>query len=185
MLATNALAPNTRVWTASFGNEWKPASQTHLAPRQTGPVPPPIPAAAMGAIQQPPQLGRPPQGVYVPPYQPPTDAYAYLLAFIPLPMLLIDLVIYGANEGLSSEGVARISPGLGFWLGILFSSLDARNLYRSGRNPQHRTMVPFVLLTPTGYFWRRHIIVGNSVKFVFIWIACALAWMVGVGGMME
>lgn len=185
MLATNVLAPDTRVWTATFGNEWKPASQTHLAPRQNGPMPPPIPVGVAAFVQQPPQMAYGQQGIYIPPYQPPTDTYAYWLAFSPLLMLALDLLIFNASDGQDEENIMGVSSVAGFWLSILFSSLDARNLYRSGRNPQHRTMVPFVLLTAIAYFWRREVVAGLSGKFILIWIACTFAWLAGAGLMLE
>jgi len=176
MFTNRLLPPETRVWTAAFGNEWRPASQTPLA-RSAGPTPPPLLATAT----QPP-VGTPQAATgYMPPYAAPSDLWAYLLAFSPLLLIVLEIAIY--NPFVRAPG--DVIPVVGFWIGLLLAWGDARNLNRSSRNPQLRTMVPFVLLSPIGYFWRRWAITRTSIKFLWIWLACFIAYAIVVGALME
>ncbi len=87
-------------------------------------------------------------GGYTPPYAAPSDLWAYLLAFSPLLFSVLEIVFY--NPFAHAPG--DVIPAVGFWIGLLLAWADARNLNRSRRNPRLRTMVPFVLLTPIGFF---------------------------------
>ena len=189
MLANGSIRPNTRVWTAAFGQEWKQASQTQLvsAGANVAAAPPPIASGAASnasaASQQ--ATATPPAFTFVPPYQKPTELYAYLLALLPLPMLVVDAFLFTTAPGDPSVLAGDLTGFIALWGSILFAALDARNVYRSHRNLKHRTMVPFVLLTPIGYFWRRHVIIGASKKYLFTWLATFLIWAYCIGTMME
>lgn len=178
MFANRFLPPETRVWTEAFGNEWRAASQTQLAPLP-GAIPPPLAAAATAAM---PPIGSPQAATgYVPPYAPPSDLWAYLLAFSPLLFSLLEIVFYNPFAHVPGD----VIPVIGFWIGLLLAWADARNLNRSRRNPQLRTMVPFVLLTPIGYFWRRWAITRTSLKYLFIWIGCLVVYAVVLAGLSD
>lgn len=180
MFSKQLLPADTRVWTASFGGEWKPASQTPFAQAARVSPPPlnPAPPSTVPASKV---------DVYVPPYQPPTDAYAYWLAFLPLPLLFLDIVLASTAGGEvpSEDSIGSVSGVVGFWAGLALAAVDAKNLHRSGRNPKPRPLVPFVLLTPIAYFWRRHVLVGASLKFLWIWLACFFVWVVGVAALLD
>lgn len=180
LLRSGDVPPETLVWTAAFGDQWKPASQTQLAPRPVG-SPPPLPSQPF-ASPQPAIAGALP---YAPPYAEPTDAYAYLLALSPLVLLVLDMALFANMGRLTQESGTPISGVVGFWTGIILAALDARNLYRSGRNPKPRTAVPFVLLTPIAYFIRRHVLVRRSLKFLWIWLGTAFVWLIGLAAMVE
>lgn len=185
MFANGFLPPHTRVWTAAFVNEWKPASQTELVQRAAG-SPPPL---------SPPFAGVPPFPAHGysgtsaaapaatgPAYEEPNDVYAWLLALSPLAFAVVEALLYNP---LYPDNAAKLVPGIGFWVGLLLAWLDARNLIRSRRNPQQRAMVPFVMLTPVAYFWRRYAVVGTSLNFLWIWIGCFLAYAFALGALLE
>ncbi|MBT1154099.1 hypothetical protein J1C56_00675 [Aminobacter anthyllidis] len=46
-------------------------------------------------------------------------------------------------------------------------------------------MVPFVLLTPIGYFWRRWAITRTSLNYLFIWICCLVSYAVVLAGLSD
>lgn len=175
MFANRFLPAETRVRTEAFGGEWRPASQTPLV-RSSGVMPPPLAAGAATAAPAP--VGAP---RYVPPYAAPSELWAYLLAFSPLLLIVLEIAIY--NPFVRAPG--DVTPVVGFWIGLLLAWGDARNLNRSGRNPQLRTMVPFVLRSPVGYFWRRWAITRGSIKFLWIWIACLLVYAMILGALTE
>lgn len=188
MLTNRLLLPNTLVWSASLGSSWKPASQTPLeaAPQRAEPpplpqaaiTPPPLPAATTKLTfdQQ--------HVVYRPEQVPPTDDYAKWLAFTPLLLLAIDFVIFAGGNNTVTGRFAGVTPFLGFWGSLIFAGLDARNLHHSWRNPKPKALVPFVLLSPVAYFWRRTRILGSSFDYLWIWVACFVAWAMGLGLMM-
>ncbi|WP_406873610.1 hypothetical protein WHT83_09315 [Aminobacter sp. P9b] len=176
-MLTNQLLPlETRVWTVAFGSEWRPASQTSLA-RSSGVMPPPLAATA----PQPPIAAPQAVGGYTPPYAAPSDLWAYLLALSPLLFSALEILYY--NPFAHAPG--DVIPVVGFWIGLLLAWADTRNLNRSRRNPQMRTMVPFVLLTPIGYFWRRRAITRTSLKYLFIWIGCLVFYAVVLAGLSD
>lgn len=178
MFANRTLSPQTRVWTAAFGNEWKFASQTHMLPR-SGPLPPPLPTQTRAPWQQAAQSRPPAFGGQL------TDKYAYWLAFSPLLMLVFDVVVYATGVNTQDPALATKLRWGDFLIGAVFAGLDARDLYRSGLYPKAKTMAAFILLTAVAYFWRRHYVVGRSVKFIFIWIGCFVVWALGLAVMME
>ncbi|MGX8010115.1 DUF4339 domain-containing protein [Mesorhizobium sp. ORM8.1] len=169
MFANRLLSLETRVWTAAFGNEWRPASQTPLAEAR-GVMPPPLASTGTTAAQP---LTSALQDAA------PSDLWAYLLAFSPLLLIVLEMVFYNPLFPAPGDKV----PVAGVWLGLLLAWADARNLSRSRRNPQMRRMVPFVLLTPIGYFWRRWAITRTSIKFLWIWIACFVAYVISVAAL--
>ncbi|MBZ9795586.1 DUF4339 domain-containing protein [Mesorhizobium sp. ES1-4] len=200
MLVNHLLPPGTLVWTASLGTVWKPASQTHLeaAPQRLRPpplpqvavAPPPLPAAHRSALLQ------NPGGVvsasssewpsdYRPEQVAPHDDYAKWLAFSPLLLLVIDLVLFANGNDVVDGPFAGATPFLGAWGSLIFASLDARNIYRSWRNPKHRALIPFVLLSPIGYFWRRAWLLKKGFGYLWVWLACAAFYMVVLGAMMQ
>lgn len=179
MFANRLLSLETRVWTAAFGNEWRLASQTPLA-RSAGVMPPPLAAEATTPAQRP--MGAPQAATgYTPPYAAPSDLWAYLLAFSPLLFSALEILFYNPFAHVPGD----VIPVVGFWVGLLLAWADARNLNRSRRNPQLRTMVPFVLLTPIGYFWRRWAITRTSLKYLFIWIGCLVFYAVVLAGLSD
>nr|WP_171892278.1 MULTISPECIES: DUF4339 domain-containing protein [Mesorhizobium] len=178
MFANRLLSAETRVWTTAFGNEWRSASQTTLA-KSAGVMPPPLPAAS-ATTAQPPQTQA--ATGYSPPYVPPSDVWAYLLAFSPLVFVVLEVVLYKQFGGKPGDAV----PAILYWLGPLpLVWADARNLYLSRRNPQKREVMPFVLLTPFAYFWRRWAITRTSIKFLWIWIACFVAYAVAMAALSD
>lgn len=118
---------------------------------------------------------------YAPPYAPPSDQWAYLLAFSPLLFSALEIVFYNPFSHVPGD----VIPVVGFWIGLLLGWADTRNLNRSRRNPQLRTMVPFVLLSPIGYFWRRWAITRTSLKYLFIWIGCFALYALILAGLSD
>ncbi len=190
MLVNHLLPPNILVWSASLGSSWKPASQTHLEaasqpvrppplPQATVPLPPvlaparaPLPKILLGftdeAIDVPPEEFRPER-------VPAHDQYAKWMAFWPLLLMLIDLVLIADRKDVEAGPYGGVSSLLAIWGSLIFAVLDARNIYRSWRNPKRRVLVPFVFLSPPVYFWRRAWLLKTSYAYLWIWLGCALA----------
>jgi hypothetical protein len=166
MLSNRLLPPTTRIWTASFGQEWKPAHQTSLA-AQIGALPPPLPAGAIQAVpplpHQPGTTGKPAES---------TTIYALLLACSPLAVLFADVV--GRLSGVDPNSLSYNN-----WVSILLTLIavilafaDVKILNSWGFNPRQRRIVPFLLLSPIGYFWRRAAVVGRDWNYLWIWLGC-------------
>jgi hypothetical protein len=195
MLVNHLLPPNALVWTASFGSVWKPASQTQLnaAPQPVGP--PALPQAAMPSpISPAPARAALPgiaAGILDDPVEVPAehfrpervaahDHYAKWMAFWPLVLLIINLALIADGKNVEVGPYAAMTSFLAVWGSLIFAWLDARNVYRSWRNPKRRVLVPFVFLSPLGYFWRRAWVLKTSYAYLWIWLACALAYAVVV-----
>ena len=57
---------------------------------------------------------------------------------------------------------------------------DAKAVAAAGLNPQRRVMVPFILLTPIGYFIRRRVVARSlSLAPLWLYLACALVYLIG------
>lgn len=110
----------------------------------------------------------------------PSDVRAYLLAFGPVVMIVLEMILYHPLRP-----VGELAPAIIGWAGLLLAWLDARGLKSSGRNPQRRTMWPFILLTPVGYLWRRHAVIGASLKLLFIWLGGMAVYIVILVGLSE
>ncbi len=195
MLVNHLLPPNTLVWTASLGSAWKPASQTHLEaapqpvrppplPQATMPPPPPLPSAraplptisaglTSDSIEVPPEDFRPER-------VPAHDHYAKWMAFWPLLLMVIDLVLIADGKNVESDPYAGVTSLLAVWGSLIFAVLDARTIYHSWRNPKRRVLVPFVFLSPLAYFWRRAWLLKTSYAYLWIWLGCAFAYAIVV-----
>lgn len=174
MLGNGLLARDTRVWTASFGSQWLPASQTELrAHAQAAPAggPPPLTGAA------------PLQPAFAYPVPPiagaggmPMTTSAWLIIGLPILMLVAEIMLAFAGR---NPNVPPQTTAIGFWGGVLllvFAWKDAQAIQRAGFNPTKRTMVPFMLLTPIGYFIRRKVVTGSSLAPLWMWLACGLGY---------
>lgn len=194
MLVNHLLPPNTLVWTASIGSAWKPASQTHLeaAPQpvrppplpQTAVVSPPLPAAHRSALLQNTAGGASTSfnewpTTYRPERVPAHDDYAKWLAFTPLLGLAVEFILGAGGNGIENERFDCILSVFFFLANSIFAALDSRNVYRSWRNPKRKALGPFIFLTPIAYFWRRARITGSSFDYLWIWLACAVAYLIG------
>ncbi|MER9689718.1 DUF4339 domain-containing protein [Mesorhizobium sp. M0139] len=189
MLVNHLLPPNTLVWTESLGSSWKPASQTPLeaAPQRVTPpplpravaAPPPLPAAAA------PSLGR--QVTAAPITLPggvPTEKWAMWLACSPLIILAVDIII--ASAGVDPFGPNAQARGAVIWSGIATFWLgykDAQAINNAGRNPQRRTLVPFLSLFPIGYFIRRRIVSAAPLTPLWIWLVSAVVYVMGASAL--
>ncbi len=76
-------------------------------------------------------------------------------------------------------GEPPVSTGITIWSGILTllaAWKDAQAVERAGElNPQRRALVPFMLLTPIGYFIRRRHVAGLSLTPLWVWLMCAVS----------
>lgn len=61
-----------------------------------------------------------------------------------------------------------------FWLAYK----DASGINASGRNPEKKPLVPFMLLTPIGYLWRRASVTGSPFKLLWIFLGCVLVFVI-------
>lgn len=191
MLINRLLHPNTLVWTASLGSAWKPASQTHLEAAPQPVRPPPLPAATVAPppLSKPtggptPLLGRQPHaaaqesGGPVPSSL--TGKWAMWLAFTPLIFLAADIIL--ASAGINPDGDSPQALGVMIWSGIAtvwLAYMDAQAIKKSGRNPQRRTLVPFIFLFPIGYFIRRRIVAAAPLTPLWIWLTSAVVYVMG------
>ncbi len=117
---------------------------------------------------------------YVPPgANKPLDTFAQLLAFSPLIVAALDLLI--AVAGNDPNGDSPIARALPLWITvgtIVLAAMDSRRVTDHGLNPQRRTLAPFVLLTPIAYFIRRNGVLPGSLRFLWIWLASLLGFLV-------
>ncbi|TPI65542.1 DUF4339 domain-containing protein [Mesorhizobium sp. B3-1-3] len=177
MFANRFLPIEARVWSADLGSEWTPASQTKFRDSASA-TPPPLPPSSdvqqgqAAATVLSPFVGQRPTpklGTY----------YAEMLAYSPLAILLIDVTAKAAKVDPNASDFSNASQ---LWLTlatIAVCLLDVRQLNRRGLNPGKRWIAPFLLLTPIGYFWRRAAILGGGWRYLWIWLGCMLALLIG------
>ncbi|MER9163605.1 DUF4339 domain-containing protein [Mesorhizobium sp. M0715] len=199
MLVNRLLSPHTLVWTATLGSGWKPASQTHLeaAPQAVKPpplpsaknVPPPLPATINPSLPH--QLagvaastGEPPSDFH-PERVPAHDHYAKWMAFWPLLLMVVDMVLAADGNNIEYGPYSRVAPFLAVWGSLIFAVLDARNVYNSWRNPKRMALVPFILLSPLVYFWRRAWLLKTGYAYMGIWAGCALVYAIAFAVMAQ
>lgn len=157
LLTNGVIGRDTRVWNAKLGQEWKQAAQTELL--------------ADGVSLPPPLL---PTQQALPDAAGNVDRFANWLAYLPLIIAGADvfLLLIGIDPNVPPAGTGVIlwSVILTFWLGYK----DTQVIAEQGLNPQKRVILPFLLLTQLGYFWRRAAVTGRSYKFIGIWLLSAL-----------
>ncbi|MDX8540108.1 DUF4339 domain-containing protein [Mesorhizobium abyssinicae] len=162
MLANRLIDASTRVWTASFGQQWKHAHETELeVPR---PTPPPL-----SPVVGPPQLPTP--AVKGPKA---SKAYAYLLAFLPLLDLLLITAVASAGGPDVVSMIINIVPVGTAIASLLLAYLDAKELRRANIISPTKVMVPFVLLLPGAYLIRRSVVTRLSWTPFWIWLVSFL-----------
>lgn len=177
MIANGLLPPDVRIWTANFGAQWLPASQTQLRPQTTAVGTPP-PLAVIG--------GEPPKfsgigaavNTTAAAYKP---TYANLLALVLMIVMAMEIVALAI--GVSPYDPAFQSGGT-FWafaLAFIFAYKDASRIKAAGLNPQHRTMVPFLFLTQIGYFLRRKSVAGLSLTPLWLWVGSLVVYVIFYG----
>ncbi|ESY51405.1 MULTISPECIES: DUF4339 domain-containing protein [unclassified Mesorhizobium] len=164
IIAAGEVDPETRVWTAEFGTEWKVANQTRLF--SDGLSAPPLPQ-----LVEPPQLAptiRSPTAKFVHPE--PSEIYAYLLAGSPLLITVLELAAWFATGNLAGGALAAVY--IGATLATLVLALrDRGELVKTGLAKSDTMMVGFVLLTPLIYFLRRAAVINRSAqKYIWIWL---------------
>ncbi|MER9504738.1 DUF4339 domain-containing protein [Mesorhizobium sp. M0579] len=164
IIAAGEVDPETRVWTAEFGTEWKVANQTRLFSDDLSA--PPLPQ-----LVEPPQLapviGRQ-TAKFVHPE--PSEIYAYLLAGSPLLITVLVLAAWFATRNLADGALAAVYVGA--TLATLVLALrDRGELVKTGLAKSDTMMVGFVLLTPLIYFLRRAAVTNRSAqKYIWIWL---------------
>lgn len=170
MLANRLIDASTRVWTASFGQQWKHANETKLeVPR---PMPPPL-----SPVAAPPEL---PSLAENSPK--PSKVYAYLLAFLPM-LGLVLLAAMASNVSPSDlSKIINIVPVGTAIASLLLAYLDAKELRRANIVSPTKVMVPFVLLLPGAYLIRRSAVTRLSWAPFWIWLVSflVLAGVLGV-----
>ncbi|MER9836134.1 DUF4339 domain-containing protein [Mesorhizobium sp. M0145] len=185
MLANRLIDPSTRVWTASFGQAWKHAFETQLQmPAPT--TPPPLP---QGANSQP-----HPVAAVAPPVASVqaaivcsntlTEKWAMWLACSPLIFLAVDIIL--ASVGIDPYGGSSQARGATLWCGIgsfVLAYKDASTINAAGRNPQHRWLLPFMLLMPVGYFLRRWYVAATPLTPLWIWLVSVVVYAMGAGAL--
>lgn len=179
MLREQRLAVTALVWTEEFGDTWRPAMSTRLVPVAQ---PPPLRRQSVTPLPTPPKLGIAQPAPRLPgspvALQPEPRAeieaiYAWLIAVSPLLILGVDIALTAAGIDVNKHPV---SSGISIWSGILMllaAWKDAQAVERAGLNSERRTLVPFMLLTPIGYFLRRRQVAEFSLTPLWIWLACA------------
>lgn len=177
-LLIHGFIPSTaNVWTPAFGDSWRQAHDTDLIARP--PAPPPLP---VGRVREPPasEASNPPTprlasgGLAG---EPPRDTFAQLLAFSPLMYAAADFMAFA--NGIDPNGDNPVVNGIAicFFIGSVAAAIaDANRIKVQGLNPTGRALAPFILLTPFGYFIRRNVLVPGSLRFLWIWLGCVLAF---------
>lgn len=179
MFRDKRLPASVLVWTEDFGDTWKPALSTPLVSVRQ---PPPLRRQSVTSLPTPPKLGIAQPAPRLPgspvALQPEPRAeiesiYAWLIAVSPLLILGVDIALTAAGIDVNKHPV---SSGISIWSGILMllaAWKDAQAVERTGLNSERRTLVPFMLLTPIGYFLRRRQVARFSLTPLWIWLACA------------
>ncbi|ESX09972.1 hypothetical protein X768_16645 [Mesorhizobium sp. LSJC265A00] len=106
------------------------------------------------------------------------------LAFSPLILLGIEIAFVAA--GFDPYGNNAQARGLTLWTliaTIWLAYLDANAISMSGRNPERRWLLPFILLLPLGYFLRRWYVAASSLTPLWIWLVSAVMYVLGVGSL--
>ena len=193
MLVNHLLQPNTLVWTAGFGPTWKAASQTHLEAAPQPVRPPPLPSATVSPPPLSPVGGAPlvagRQATYAASGSNAvlgllTEKWAMWLAFTPLIFLATDIIL--ASAGIDPYGNSNQAGGAMIWSGIgtfWLAYKDAKAINNAGRNPRHRTLVPFIFLFPVGYFIRRRIVAATPLTPLWIWLVGVVVYVMGAGAL--
>ncbi|MEQ1955135.1 DUF4339 domain-containing protein [Mesorhizobium sp. CN2-181] len=159
MVNSGYLSTDTLVWMPKFGTQWRSLGETALVSDHPGDVltPPPILRRSQetsSGVSIGPQTreGRD-DAITLSDEEPPV--YAITLALSPIAMVVSDIAFLAAGYAPYEGSLWRLSS-IAFVLGqIILAALDTSALDRGGLNPRKRRIVPFVLLTPIAYFWRR------------------------------
>ncbi|MET2829312.1 DUF4339 domain-containing protein [Mesorhizobium shangrilense] len=168
MFANRFLPPEARVWSAALGSQWKPASQTQFKDSFTlSPPPLPVPREAQASVMSaPPLLSRLGAASGV------KTIYAELLAYSPLAMLAVDVIAKAAGANPNAPTFSNATSVCLSIVALILCIADVKALNRNGLNPNKQRIVPFVLLTPVGYFWRRAAVARAGWAYLWIWLGC-------------
>ncbi|WP_164893045.1 DUF4339 domain-containing protein [Mesorhizobium sp. M7A.F.Ca.US.010.02.1.1] len=161
MFSSKALPANTRIWTDAFGSQWKAASETDIVPKEVRVTPPPLSVV---------QTAVPATAV--------VDKWARWIAFSPLVILAADTIVLLAG---GHPNIPPISTGVSLWaaIGVFWLAYkDAKAIKNAGQNPTGKALVPFMLLTPVGYLWRRSAVIRAPLRYLWIWLACAAVFLI-------
>lgn len=178
MFANRFLPLEARVWSAALGSQWTPAIQTKFkdSVSATPPPLPPLSGAQQGQVLASPSSqssARPNAKRDVSTY------YAAMVAYSPVGILVGDVVAKAAGFNPNADGT-NLAIQLCWSIAIILAcACDVKVLKRNGLNPDNRTIVAFVFLTPLGYFWRRAAILGGGWRYLWIWLACVVVLAIG------
>lgn len=174
MFNSGYLSADTLVWMPKFGTHWKSLGETPLV-------------ADPGDVLTPPPIVRRSQemssGVSIGPQtrdgrddaitisDDESPMYATILALSPIAMVVFDIAFLAAGYDPYEGSLWRLK-NLAFLLSqIVLAGLDTSALDRAGLNPGKRRVVPFVLLTPIDYFWRRAVVTQGT--YLYLWLFAA------------
>ncbi|MBZ9907770.1 DUF4339 domain-containing protein [Mesorhizobium sp. BR115XR7A] len=183
MLANRLINASTRVWTASFGQQWKPAKETQLQTSQPTP-PPPLPPVS-GPPQLPGTAEKRRARTSASAIPEPSKAYAYLLAFLPLlgAVLVTAMAVAGGSDDLPRTiNVVRFAT---LMVSLLLVFLDAKELRRVNIVSPTKVMLPFLLLIPAVYLLHRSFVMRLSWTPLWIWLGSFVVLLGVTGALME
>lgn len=190
MLADRLIDPNTRVWTASFGQQWKRALETQLQiPQPTTPpplLPPPLGPVGWASAQPAAPVAPLPFGqpAAAPTLANVTEKWAMWLAFSPLILLAVDILL--TSRGIDPYGDNKQAHGATFWFGVAnlwLAYKDVEAIYAAGRNPLRRWLWPFIFLLPVCYLIRRWSVANTPLTSAWIWLLVMLVYLLGAAAL--
>lgn len=138
LIARAALHHGSLVWSASLGHEWRTLQATPLGMAVMGP--PPLPATHV------------------------KNGLAWLLAFVPLIGLVVELVL-----GLQWD-YQPMELFLGYFLiNTVFAFLDGRNIKKSGHDTRRISYFFWIWLVPV-YLFQRARALNQSKAYFWTWL---------------
>lgn len=87
-------------------------------------------------------------------------------------MLAVDVIAKAAGANPNAPDFSNATSVCLSIVAFILCMADVKTLNRNGLNPNKRRIVPFLLLTPVGYFWRRAAVMRAGWAYLWIWLGC-------------
>ena len=149
MIESGVIDENTRIWTESFGDDWKTIDQVFTL-RNEG-QPPLVPDSAI------------------------PNVWLFVLISVPVVMALVEAVILESNTSLNADGAEVLSFFLFFIPSTICAIFDQKTVERSGRKDAVAGLFLWILLIVPVYIFLRSKRTGLGWWPGFAWIGAVVA----------